>query len=145
MQGSIHARGLGTRTIPGDPMVCIEIRQSAQRVRSRGFLRAYDLLRREKDSFCRRCHLCAERRSSLCLLSCCSNSSKAVFTAACAVDAFASADICPEGRRRLNDALVLSRSALDLRLREQARRTESFAHSIRDLQGAPLLARLEEL
>jgi nitrogen fixation/metabolism regulation signal transduction histidine kinase len=49
-----------------------------------------------------------------------------------------------EIRQGLNDALVLSRSALDLRLREQARRTESFAHSLRDLQGTPLLARLEE-
>src|SRR5580692_9570318 len=49
-----------------------------------------------------------------------------------------------EIRQGLNDAVVLSRSALDLRLREQARRTEIFAHSIRDLQGTPLLARLEE-
>ena len=40
-----------------------------------------------------------------------------------------------EIRQGLNDALVLSRSALDLRLREQARRTESFAHSLRELHG----------
>ena len=34
-----------------------------------------------------------------------------------------------EIKQGLNDALVLSRSALDLRLREQARRTESLARS----------------
>jgi len=49
-----------------------------------------------------------------------------------------------EIRQGLNDALVLSRSALDLRLREQARRTDSFAHSLRDVQGANLLQRLED-
>ena len=35
-----------------------------------------------------------------------------------------------EIKQGLNDALVLSRSALDLRLREQARRTEEFAQII---------------
>jgi PAS domain S-box-containing protein len=49
-----------------------------------------------------------------------------------------------EIRQGLNDALVLSRKALDFRLREQARRTESFAHSLRDLPGSVLLQRLEE-
>jgi PAS domain S-box-containing protein len=49
-----------------------------------------------------------------------------------------------EIRQGLNDALVLSRSALDLRLREQARRTESFARSLRDVQGQVLLHRLED-
>ena len=49
-----------------------------------------------------------------------------------------------EIRQGLNDALVLSRSALDLRLREQARRTESFARSLRDIQGPVLLQRLED-
>jgi nitrogen fixation/metabolism regulation signal transduction histidine kinase len=49
-----------------------------------------------------------------------------------------------EIRQGLNDAVVLSRSALDLRLREQARRTEIFARSLRELQGPALLQRLEE-
>jgi nitrogen fixation/metabolism regulation signal transduction histidine kinase len=49
-----------------------------------------------------------------------------------------------EIKQGLTDALVLSRSALDLRLREQARRTESFAHSLRELQGPALLQRLDE-
>ena len=49
-----------------------------------------------------------------------------------------------EIKQGLNDALVLSRSALDLRLREQARRTESFARSLRDLHGPELLQRLDE-
>ncbi len=49
-----------------------------------------------------------------------------------------------EIKQGLNDALVLSRSALDLRVREQARRTESFARSLRDLQGPALLQRLDE-
>jgi nitrogen fixation/metabolism regulation signal transduction histidine kinase len=48
-----------------------------------------------------------------------------------------------EIKQGLNDALVLSRSALDLRLREQARRTEIFARSLRELQGG-LLQRLDE-
>jgi nitrogen fixation/metabolism regulation signal transduction histidine kinase len=49
-----------------------------------------------------------------------------------------------EIKQGLNDAVVLSRSALDLRLREQARRTEIFARSLRELQGPELLQRLEE-
>ena len=48
-----------------------------------------------------------------------------------------------EIKQGLNDALVLSRSALDLRLREQARRTEDFAHSLRNVTGPELLARLD--
>jgi PAS domain S-box-containing protein len=48
-----------------------------------------------------------------------------------------------EIKQGLNDALVLSRSALDLRLRDQSRRTESFARQIGGLQGRELLARLE--
>jgi nitrogen fixation/metabolism regulation signal transduction histidine kinase len=43
----------------------------------------------------------------------------------------------------LNDALVLSRSALELRLREQARRTEEFAHSIASLNGPDLALQLD--
>jgi PAS domain S-box-containing protein len=49
-----------------------------------------------------------------------------------------------EIKQGLTDAVVLSRSALDLRLREQARRTESFARSLRDVQGTALLQRLDE-
>jgi nitrogen fixation/metabolism regulation signal transduction histidine kinase len=49
-----------------------------------------------------------------------------------------------EIKQGLNDALVLSRSALDLRLREQARRTESLARSLRELHGTELLQRLDE-
>ena len=49
-----------------------------------------------------------------------------------------------EIKQGLNDALVLSRSALDLRLREQARRTESLARSLRELHGPELLQRLDE-
>src|SRR6202166_5300252 len=49
-----------------------------------------------------------------------------------------------EIKQGLNDAVVLSRSALDLRLREQARRTEIFARSLRELQGPALLHRLNE-
>lgn len=48
-----------------------------------------------------------------------------------------------EIKQGLNDALVLSRSALDLRLREQARRTESLARQIGLLQGRELSARLD--
>ena len=48
-----------------------------------------------------------------------------------------------EIKQGLNDALVLSRSALDLRLREQARRTEDFARSLRNLTGSELLVRLD--
>ncbi len=49
-----------------------------------------------------------------------------------------------EIKQGLTDALVLSRSALDLRLREQARRTESLARSLRELHGPELLQRLDE-
>jgi nitrogen fixation/metabolism regulation signal transduction histidine kinase len=49
-----------------------------------------------------------------------------------------------EIKQGLTDALVLSRSALDLRLREQARRTEVFARSLRGLRGPELLQRLDE-
>jgi nitrogen fixation/metabolism regulation signal transduction histidine kinase len=49
-----------------------------------------------------------------------------------------------EIKQGLNDALVLSRSALDLRVREQSRRTENFARSMRELQGPDLLVRLDE-
>jgi nitrogen fixation/metabolism regulation signal transduction histidine kinase len=49
-----------------------------------------------------------------------------------------------EIKQGLNDALVLSRSALDLRLREQARRTEILARSLRELRGPELLQRLDE-
>ncbi|MFO1409780.1 MAG: hypothetical protein U1F06_05295 [Steroidobacteraceae bacterium] len=48
-----------------------------------------------------------------------------------------------EIKQGLNDALVLSRSALDLRLREQARRTEDFARSLRNVGAAELAWRLE--
>jgi nitrogen fixation/metabolism regulation signal transduction histidine kinase len=49
-----------------------------------------------------------------------------------------------EIRQGLNDALVLSRSALDLRLREQARRTETLARTLRELHGPELLQKLDE-
>src|SRR5580704_7685503 len=49
-----------------------------------------------------------------------------------------------EIKQGLNDAVVLSRSALDLRLREQAHRTDIFARSLRELQGAALLQRLDQ-
>jgi nitrogen fixation/metabolism regulation signal transduction histidine kinase len=49
-----------------------------------------------------------------------------------------------EIKQGLNDALVLSRSALDLRLREQSRRTEMLARSLRELHGPELLQRLDE-
>jgi len=48
-----------------------------------------------------------------------------------------------EIKQGLNDALVLSRSALDLRLREQARRTEYIARAIAAQSGAELLVRLD--
>ncbi len=48
-----------------------------------------------------------------------------------------------EIRQGLNDALVLSRSALELRLHEQARRTENFAHAIAALSGPDLAVRLD--
>src|ERR1700761_6018725 len=49
-----------------------------------------------------------------------------------------------EIKQGLNDAVVLSRAALDLRLREQARRTETLARALRTLSGPALLARLDE-
>ena len=49
-----------------------------------------------------------------------------------------------EIKQGLNDAVVLSRSALDLRLREQARRTDSLARALRTLSGPALLSRLDE-
>src|SRR5579871_1818380 len=49
-----------------------------------------------------------------------------------------------EIKQGLNDAVVLSRAALDLRLREQARRTESLARALRTLSGPALVARLDE-
>ena len=48
-----------------------------------------------------------------------------------------------EIKQGLNDALVLSRSALDLRLREQARRTEFIARAIAAHSGTDLLVRLD--
>jgi nitrogen fixation/metabolism regulation signal transduction histidine kinase len=48
-----------------------------------------------------------------------------------------------EIKQGLNDALVLSRSALELRVREQSRRTENFAHSIASLSGPDLAVRLD--
>ncbi|MGA3159510.1 MAG: ATP-binding protein [Steroidobacteraceae bacterium] len=48
-----------------------------------------------------------------------------------------------EIKQGLNDALVLSRSALDLRLREQARRTESFARAVASLRGVELQTRMD--
>ncbi len=48
-----------------------------------------------------------------------------------------------ETRQGLNDALELSRSALDLRLHEQSRRTENFARVITGLTGTELAVRLD--
>jgi PAS domain S-box-containing protein len=48
-----------------------------------------------------------------------------------------------EIKQGLNDALVLSRSALDLRLREQARRTDDFAAALRNVSAAELPGRLD--
>jgi len=48
-----------------------------------------------------------------------------------------------EVKQGLNDALVLSRAALDVRVREYAWRTERFAHSLADLPPAELAIRLE--
>jgi PAS domain S-box-containing protein len=48
-----------------------------------------------------------------------------------------------EIKQGLNDALVLSRSALELRVREQSRRTENFARVIAALSGPDLAVRLE--
>jgi PAS domain S-box-containing protein len=49
-----------------------------------------------------------------------------------------------EIKQGLNDAVVLARAALDLRLREQARRTESLAQSLRNLSGSAVVLRLDE-
>jgi PAS domain S-box-containing protein len=49
-----------------------------------------------------------------------------------------------EIKQGLNDAVVLARAALDLRLREQAHRTESLAQSLRNLSGSAMLMRLDE-
>jgi PAS domain S-box-containing protein len=43
-----------------------------------------------------------------------------------------------EVKQGLGDALVLSRAALDLRMREQGRRTEEFAHLLTELSSASL-------
>ncbi len=48
-----------------------------------------------------------------------------------------------EFKHGLNDALVLSRSALELRLREQARSTEEFAPTIANVKGPDLAVRLD--
>ena len=48
-----------------------------------------------------------------------------------------------EIKQGLNDALVLSRSALELRVHEQSRRTENFAHAIAGLNGPDLAVRLD--
>ena len=48
-----------------------------------------------------------------------------------------------EIKQGLNDALVLSRSALELRVHEQSRRTENFAHAIAALSGPDLAVRLD--
>ncbi len=48
-----------------------------------------------------------------------------------------------ETRQGLKDALQLSRSALDLRLHEQSRRTENFARVITGLGGTELAVRLD--
>jgi PAS domain S-box-containing protein len=50
-----------------------------------------------------------------------------------------------EIRQGLNDALVLSRSSLDLRRREQLQRTETAAREVASLSGAMLLARLDQV
>jgi nitrogen fixation/metabolism regulation signal transduction histidine kinase len=47
-----------------------------------------------------------------------------------------------EVKQGLSDALVLSRSALDLRMREHSRRTEEFAASLRDRSSVSLAATL---
>jgi len=49
-----------------------------------------------------------------------------------------------EIRQGLNDALVLSRSALDLRMREQGRRTEDIAATLRERSNASLAASLDD-
>ncbi len=49
-----------------------------------------------------------------------------------------------EIRQGLNDALVLSRSALDVRTREQGRRTEDLASALRERSNGSLAAALDE-
>jgi len=49
-----------------------------------------------------------------------------------------------EVRQGLNDAVVLSRAALDVRTREYARRTEDFARSLADVPAGEILHRLDE-
>jgi PAS domain S-box-containing protein len=49
-----------------------------------------------------------------------------------------------EIRQGLNDALVLSRSALDLRMREQGRRTEDMAATLRERSSATLAGALDD-
>ena len=49
-----------------------------------------------------------------------------------------------EIRQGLNDALVLSRAALDLRMREYSERTERFAQRIAGLPAAEAIAALDE-
>ena len=48
-----------------------------------------------------------------------------------------------EVKQGLNDALTLSRSALELRLHEQSRRTENFARAIAPFNGPELAVRLD--
>jgi nitrogen fixation/metabolism regulation signal transduction histidine kinase len=48
-----------------------------------------------------------------------------------------------EIKQGLDEAVVLSRSALDLRMREQARRTEAMASSLREYSNAALAAALD--
>ena len=48
-----------------------------------------------------------------------------------------------EVKQGLGDALVLSRASLDLRMREQGRSTETFAHQIANLDRTQLLAALD--
>jgi hypothetical protein len=48
-----------------------------------------------------------------------------------------------EIKQGLDEAVVLSRSALDLRMREQARRTEALAASLREYSNAALAAALD--
>src|SRR5689334_21561683 len=49
-----------------------------------------------------------------------------------------------EIRQGLNDAVSLSRSALDLRTREQSRRTEDMAATLRERSNSSLAAALDE-
>jgi PAS domain S-box-containing protein len=49
-----------------------------------------------------------------------------------------------EIRRGLNDAVALSRSALDLRMREQGRRTEEMAANLREYSNADLATALDD-